>query len=155
MKSKSHDVYLEQEVLSAAPQKLQLLLIETAIRQVNKTALLWEQSQDTEAGQAIVRTQEIMTQLLAGLDADRTKPLVNRVAAVYSFIIRSLAKAYLQRDQAALNDALRLLNIERETWQQVCQQLGNRKPTLSPVAPHFAHPGGIRHESAAGFSLEA
>ncbi|HZZ26851.1 MAG TPA: flagellar export chaperone FliS [Pirellulales bacterium] len=155
MSSTSREKYLEQEVLSAPPQKLQLLLIEAAIRQITKARLLWSQPQTAAAGQAIVRAQGMLTQMLAGLHPDRSQPLVRRVAAVYSFVIKSLAKAYLQQNEEALADALRVLEIERETWRQVCQELGNQKPT-SIAAPHFGHvPQGVMQTPTERLSLEA
>ncbi len=48
--------------------------------------------------------------------------LTDRVAAVYAFIFRRLVEAGYRRDEAKLADAIRLLEIERETWQRVCQQ---------------------------------
>jgi flagellar protein FliS len=156
MSTINRDQYLEHEVLSAPPQKLQLLLIEAAIRQGKKAQHLWSQSQDVAARQALVRAQEIVTQMLAGLQADRTHPLVRRVAAVYSFIIRGLAKAYLQHDEPSLTDAIRILEIERETWRQVCQQLANRQTAPIAPRPHFSHlPAGLNHEKTPGLSLEA
>jgi flagellar secretion chaperone FliS len=156
MNSTSREQYLEQEVLSASPQKLQLLLVEGAIRQAKKAQLLWAQSQDTTARQSIVRAQEIVTQMLAGLQSDRSQPLVRCMAAIYSFIIKALAKGYLQRDELSLAKALRVLEIERETWRQVCQQLSNQKSTGSIAAPHIGHlPQGIIHEHFDRFSWEA
>jgi flagellar secretion chaperone FliS len=156
MSFSGRDHYLEQEILSASPQKLQLLLIEGAIRQANKAQLFWLQSQDSQARQAIVRAQEIVAQMLAGLQSDRSQILVRRVAAVYSFIIKSLAKAYLQHDERALAEALQILEIERETWRQVCQQFNNQKSSGRTAAPHFSHlPNAVRHEISGGLSLEA
>ena len=48
--------------------------------------------------------------------------LTDRVAAVYAFIFRRLVEAGYGRDEAKLADAIRLLEIERQTWQEVCQQ---------------------------------
>ena len=48
------------------------------------------------------------------------------MAAVYAFIFRRLVEAGYRRDEGKLADAIRLLEMERETWQQVCQQ------TVSP-----------------------
>jgi flagellar protein FliS len=156
MSSTGRDHYLEHEILSAAPQKLQLLLIEAAIRQAKKAQHFWSQSQDTAARQALVRAQEIVAQMLAGIQPDQSQPLVRRVVAVYSFIIRALAKAYLQHDKLSLADALRVLEIERQTWQQVCQQLSNRQTASSAPPPHISHlPGRLSQEKTQGVSLEA
>jgi flagellar secretion chaperone FliS len=155
MSRPSHEHYLEQEVLSAAPQKLQLLLIEAAIRQAKRAQQFWS-SQPSAASRALVQAQEIMTQLLHGLSADRSQPLVKRVAAVYAFIIRALAGAYLRRDEAALIDALRIMEIERETWRQVCQQLASHAGSTTTRAPHFGQAASpSTAESTTGLSWEA
>ena len=44
------------------------------------------------------------------------------MAAVYAFIFRRLVEAGYRQDEAKLADAIRLLEIERQTWQRVCQQ---------------------------------
>ena len=97
--------------------------------------------------------QAIVIQLLSGLSRDRSQPLVDRVAAVYAFIVRELAKAHLQRDHAALEGVLRVLEVERETWWQVCQQLSGQETAKNPAAPHFAQTAAMLDGSS--FSLDA
>jgi flagellar secretion chaperone FliS len=150
----SRHKYLEHEVLSAAPQKLQLLLIEGAIRHTQRAKMLWHENSEA-AGEAIVRAQEIVAQLLAGLSPDRSQQLVGRLAAVYTFVFRTLTAAHLQQTEQSLDDALRVLEIERETWRQVCQQLGTDRTEISPGAPHFGmSPTTADCESTSGIFFE-
>ncbi len=94
--------------------------------------------------------QEIVAQLLAGLAPDRRPPLLRKVAAVYTFVFRSLAIAHLQQNEKSLDDALRVLEIERETWRDVCQHLGSELG-----APHFAKPNApADQESSSRVSFE-
>ena len=97
---------------------------------------LWQENPEA-VGEAIVRAQEIVAKLLSGLTPDRHPPLVNKVAAVYTYIFRALAIAHLQRHEKSLDDAIRVLEIERDTWRQVCQQLGSEPGNTSPASPHF------------------
>jgi flagellar protein FliS len=146
--------YLEHEVLSAAPQKLQLLLIEGAIRHTQRAKMLWRANSEA-AGEAIVKAQEIVAQVLAGLSPDRGQPLAGRLAAVYTFVFRTLTAAHLQQTEQSLDDALRVLEIERETWRQVCQQLGIDRAEASPAAPHFGNSlGQSDREATSGVSFE-
>ena len=149
----SHEKYREHETLSAPPQKLQLLLIEAALRQGHRVKQHWAQADDDAARKAIQRMQAIVIQLLSGLSRDRSQPLVDRVAAVYAFIVRELAKAHLQRDHSALEGVLRVLEVERETWWQVCQQLSGQETAKNPAAPHFAQTAAMLDGSS--FSLDA
>ena len=146
--------YLATEVMTAAPQKLQLMLIEAAIRFGERARGYWAMHRDEEAGEALSRCQEIVAELIGGLNFQDSSPLVRRVAGVYLFIYRALIMAHTRRDEAKLSEALSVLAVESETWRQVCNKLGS---TVGPEAPHLGmnvaadHPGG----AATRMSLEA
>jgi flagellar protein FliS len=123
--------YLATEVNTAAPQKLQLMLIEGAIRFGQQAAALWRQQRDDEAGEAIIRCQQIVAQLLAGLRREDQAELSRQMAGVYVFILNSLIEAHLNRDEQKLADALSVLAEEQITWRAVCQKLGTRSVNSS------------------------
>ena len=146
--------YLATQVMTAAPQKLQLMLIEAAIQAARRAQDLLAGGWSHDVSAALQRSQTIVAQLLAGMAPHRDDPLVDRVSAVYSFIYRSLLLAGLKRDARALADALSILEIERETWQQVCRQIGATRPR-----PHvrFGTPpaADTLEENESGWSFEA
>ena len=134
-----HETYFANEVLTATPQKLHLMLIEAAIRLGNQTLEHWREGRDTQASESIVRCQRILAEMLKGLRPKQMPELVGKVASVYIFLYRSFVQAQLQRDPVQLNDALRVLEIERETWRKVCEQLGSRQSPSSFIsAPHVS-----------------
>lgn len=121
------DNYLRTEVMTATPQKLQLMLIEAALRFGHQAQLAWDESRDDAATEALVRSQQIVTELLCGLNPDGDPELIRRAASVYLFIFRSLTTAQMQRDARRLADALRVLEEERDTWREVCDKLGTER----------------------------
>jgi flagellar protein FliS len=123
MNSAAREDYLTNEIMTATPQKLQLMLIEAALRQSQKTRALWQERKEAEAGEAIVRAQEIVTQLLAGVKPDADVRLARQIVGVYGFVFRTLVAAHLQHSDKKLAEAISILEIERETWRQVCQKL--------------------------------
>jgi flagellar protein FliS len=125
MTSDATHEYLANQVLTAPPQKLQLLLIEAAIRRGEQVRRDWARGADEAASEGLLRCQEIVAQLLSGLSPDRSHPLVRQVAALYTFVFRSLVRAHLRRDEKALGEALAVLAVERQTWQDVCARLGD------------------------------
>jgi flagellar biosynthetic protein FliS len=155
MQQPTRDEYLTQEIRTASPQKLQLLMIDAAIRHAQRAKQFWAQLDDEQAGHAILRSQEIVAHLLAGLSIQSGLPLVRRIAAIYTFLIRSLTKAHLERDQEALNNVLRVLEIERETWQQVCQSNAGRSAHLAPTSPHFPLTTAVDADTMSQFSWHA
>ncbi|HEY5312409.1 MAG TPA: flagellar export chaperone FliS [Pirellulales bacterium] len=125
------ETYLAGEVFAAPPQKLQLMLIEAAIRLARLAEQHWNAGEHRAGATAVSRCQEIMVELLSGLRPDNMPELVSRVAGVYMFIYRSLVAAMRNRDPRKLADAVQVLEMERETWRQVCSALAS---SSEPVA---------------------
>jgi flagellar protein FliS len=118
--------YLATEVLTAAPQKLQLMLIEGALRFGQQARSLWRDGRNDEAGEAIIRCQQIVAQLLAGLKREDQAELSRQISGIYVFVLNSLIAAHLNRDEQKLADALSVLAEEQATWRAVCQVLGTQ-----------------------------
>jgi flagellar protein FliS len=164
--------YLETDVFTATPQRLQLMLIDGAIRFVARTRLLWQEGKNDQACESLIRAQQIVTQLLAALN-DRIDPkLTCRVASIYLFVFRTLVDANLHRDVAKLDEVSRVLEIERETWRQLCEKLGSttgaagdgldlnshrvdKSPAQTPAFPHLASDSLLLGDMPSGLSLEA
>lgn len=124
----TRDHYLVTEVMTATPQKLQLMLIEAALRFGHQALAMWQEGRDDDALESLIRCQQIVTELLCGLNPELNPELVRRVAGVYLFIFRGLTAAQLERDTKRLADALAILEVERETWREVCEKLGSTRP---------------------------
>jgi flagellar protein FliS len=117
--------YLYTEVMTATPQKLQLMLIEAALRSAHQARQHWAQEREEAASLALMRSQNILTELLATLNPHSDELVEQRVVASYMFVYRSLIAANLQHSEDQLDAALRVLEVERETWRLVCSDLGS------------------------------
>lgn len=129
MQTSARENYLVTQTLTAPPQKLQLMLIEGAIRAARLARQMWQSGDAAAASEALIRAQEIVSSLMAGLKPDVAPDLVRRVAAVYAFVHRRLIEANLRHDEAKLDDAVRVLQEERKTWQEVCATVGAERPS--------------------------
>ena len=157
MPSSPGENYLETDILTATPQKLQLMLIEGALNRIERVRAHWQAGENDRANEELICAQEIITELMAGLNRQASPELVKKIAAIYIYIFRCLLDAGLGRDETKLDEAIRVLDVERETWQQVCRevvssQLSEAHKPNSPPAPHIgmadvAQPGS--------FSIEA
>lgn len=125
-------VYLETQIATATPQKLRLMLIEGAIRHANAALEHWEQGRNEDGLASITRCRAIAAELLEGVRNDGTE-LTQRVIAIYTFLFETLHEAEFQRDVTRLADVLKVLQEERITWKQVCQD----HPEAPQAAPRF------------------
>lgn len=125
MPASARENYLSTMVLTAPPQKLHLMLIDAAIRFTEQTRQQW-QAGEREAGfHSLMRAQRIVTELLTSLNREASPSLVGKMAGVYLFIFRSLSGASVSRSCEKLDDALRVLQTERETWHLLCERLAD------------------------------
>lgn len=124
--------YLESQVLTATPQKLRLMLIEAALGAARQALNYWNENLDPQATLALIRCREIVSELLAAVKPDDSE-LTRIVAGIYLFLFKTLAEAQLHRDPAKVDQAIMVLEIERETWREVCEQM-----PAAPVAENAA-----------------
>ena len=151
MEQPASDNYLLTSLRTAPPQKIHLMLIEGAIRFCRRATEQRQAGLPDEALGSLVRAQEIVAQLLADLDAQ--SPLARRLADVYQFVYVTLSSACRQLDAKLIDDAVRVLEVERETWRQVCQRLPDAAPPQRVPPPLWASPSA--NENQTGFSVEA
>jgi len=125
MQTDTRDIYLEMQVNSATPQKLRLMLIEGAIRFARQTQALWREAA-LEAGlESLIRSRDIISELISSVEADAS-PLARQVNGLYVYLFSALTEAQQTRDEHQLAAVIRVLEEERETWRQLCEQLPDR-----------------------------
>ncbi|MDR2642397.1 MAG: flagellar export chaperone FliS [Planctomycetaceae bacterium] len=117
--------YLQAEVATATPQKLQLLLVEAAIKNIHRTKQAWQESRYDVGVETLTIAQDIISEILCSLDMEGNPAIAKQLASIYLFIFRRLAEGGMWHDETKLDDALRVLNSERETWRQVCDKFGS------------------------------
>jgi len=127
MSTVARNDYLETEVMTAAPQKLQLLLVEAAIRKTQLCKSCWESGDNDTATEAIIRAQQIVTEVVCSLKVDGEDEVVRKMAGVYLFVFRTLARAQLEHEPRLLDEAIEVLEVERETWREVCKKFGTKR----------------------------
>jgi len=151
MEGSVRNQYLSTAVMTATPQKLQLLLVEAAIRSCEKARNHWSRNDREAACEALVHAQECVAELLGALNRDGPASLVGKMASVYLFVFNRLVGANNSNDEAMLDDALKVLQMERDTWRQVCEQVG----VTEDAAECPAHQIGDRPAPAAPVDLTA
>ena len=111
----SQEAFLRQEIESATPAKLRFLLLQKAHGLTLVIQDLWRQGKHSEADQWVLRVQDIITELLAGV-VDPTHELAGITSDLYIFMSKLIAAVSIDRDSEALLNVSEILEIELETW---------------------------------------
>lgn len=169
MDDQSRSTYLETEVMTATPQRLRLMLIEGALRFVSQAQEHWHAGRDEAARGSLAKCRAILAESLGTIRTD-VSPVAIEVQDLYVFLLKTTLEVGQSRDLDGLASIIRLLQIERETWRQVCFQMpesptghsfgkrpevtaANSAPIPSTLAPHVG-PLAAQNEPG-GFCLDA
>jgi len=121
------DSYLENQILTATPQKLQHMLVCGAIRFARQARAAWKEGHDDAAGEALVRCRRIITEILANIRSDTGGP-ADRTSSLYTYLFQTLTMISLNRAAAELDDVIKVLEIEEDTWRELCEKLPEAPP---------------------------
>jgi len=145
--------YLESRVLTAPPHRLQLMLIEGAIRFGRLAEKELQQGNQVAASLPLMRALDILGELLAGA-REKKGDLNTKVADLYWYLFRRFSEVKINGDAAILSEALNLLDYERQTWKLVCDKLSGSETAPSTI-PAPAFDTARTAATKTGFSFEA
>ncbi|HSU69797.1 MAG TPA: flagellar export chaperone FliS [Tepidisphaeraceae bacterium] len=132
--------YLRTRVLTATPEQLQLMLYDGAIRFAEQARPALEARNWEVSHVALTRAQKIMTELTSSLRHDVAADMCGRLAGLYNFVYRKLVEANVNHQVEPLDDALRILRYQRETWALLMEQLGKQKAATAAKNVNFPEP---------------
>lgn len=156
MSSADPNAYFVNEVFTASPQKLRLMLIDGCIRYLNETKEHWNTNRFDLGGESIDRARAIVTELISSINRDALPEITTRLVDLYAYVFKALVDAGLTHDQKMIDDVLRVLLIERDTWKIICETMSAQHMP----APHINHarhaaPIDLATDYQGGFSVEA
>ena len=120
--------YLKNSVMTASAEQLHLMLLDGAIRFALRGREAIEAGDIEAMFNSLERAQRIVLELSNGLRREINPELVDRMAALYAFIFRRLVDANMQRDTQGVDDAVRILRHQRETWALLIEKLKKELP---------------------------
>ena len=130
--TKASQEYLRNAVMTASPEQLQLMLFDGAIK-FTRVGIEGLENEDFEqAFNGFERTQRIVLQMINGLNRDINPDLVDQMRSLYHYIYRCVIEAGLHRDIAQAEDALRILQHQRETWSLLLKKLAAERSSTAP-----------------------
>ena len=123
----SADAYLKTRVLTASPEQLRLMLLDGAIKFARQARACLE-SKDHEASyEGFSQARAIVMELIVTIDPEPAPDLAAGVQSVLSFIFSEMVEASMSKDASRMDEPIRLLEYERETWALFIEQLSRER----------------------------
>jgi len=108
--------YKNQQIMTASPQELTLMLYNGAIRFASESIIALENGDLGKSHAANLRAQNIVQEFMCTLDMQYE--LSQQWAALYEYINYRLIQANIKKDKEMLIEAKGLLTELRDTWHQ-------------------------------------
>ncbi len=127
--------YLRNAVMTASPEQLHLMLYDGAIRFARQARQALAERDFESSCESLLRAQQLILEMESALRPEVNANLCEQVGALYRFVYSRLIDANMKRDVKAVEEALRILEHQRETWRMLIEKTRGEK---SP--PSGGHP---------------
>lgn len=117
MYSNGYNIYKNNTVNYASKEQLLLMLVEGAVKfcKIGRQAIV--DKNITKAHDALVRTQDIFTELMISLDKTAGEWAV-QMFNVYAFIKEKLVEANMKKSVEIIDEILPLIEDINDTWKE-------------------------------------
>lgn len=129
----SVDAYRQTRVKTASPGRVIVMLYDEAIRQLDMAVELLDQKtrQLDKVNNAVVKAQDIVTELMVSLDMEQGQEIAQNLFRLYLFFNDQLMTANLDKDPGPMKNVRRLLAELRDAWKQI----ESSAPAGTPASP--------------------
>lgn len=119
--------YLRNKVMTATPEQLQMMLFDGVVRFCEQARPALAAKQYEKSFDLIAKAQKIVIELQSSLKHDIDRDLCGKLAAIYVYVYKQLVQASVKHDMGALDEAIKRLKFQRETWEMLLNQISQSK----------------------------
>jgi len=138
--------YKETTIKTAGQGQLIVMLYDEAVKQLTKAAELLESNKGNKKdpgkieliSKAIMKTEEILTELMVSLDFDQGGEISKNLFSLYTWFNRELVEANISRDTNRILRVKDMLADLRNTWSTIASQAPAEKHNREAVGLDIA-----------------
>lgn len=119
------NAYKRQQIMTAAPEELTLMLYNGAIRFVTESILAIDKKETAKAHNSNMRAQSIVRELM--LTTDMKQEISQKWLLLDEYILHCLIQGNIKKDTIQLEEAKGLLIGFRDAWSQAMKQVRSDK----------------------------
>lgn len=131
--------YFRNKVMTAPPEELRLLLIEGCIRFLRTGREGLEQKNYEKVYESFTNARNILVELMSSLKHDIAPEVCANLESIYTYVFKRVTEGSFEKNLAKIDEAIALMEYDRETWLQLIEKLAVQKQGTPPgVSGHVA-----------------
>lgn len=133
--NQAYNAYRDTNVKTASQGRLIVLLYEGAVKQLTLANSMFDENgklpvRSIEAfGKAILKAQEIITELQVSLDMEKGGEIAKNLMSLYIFFNKELTETNISKDQKRLEPIMKMISDLCESWRQAAASSANAPQT--------------------------
>ena len=133
--------YQKNEVETASPEKILILLYDGAIQFLNKAKIAMEQKNIPEIHNNIIGCENILLEFINTVDVENGGDFAIRIQALYQYFYNTLVQANIKKDESKIDEVLRHLVELRATWKQAIAMANSQKAAVAAGSDSSSYEG--------------
>lgn len=122
--------YQKNQVETATPEQILILLYDGAIQFLNKAKLAIAEGNSDQINYNIFACQKIILEFMNTLDMEKGGSLADNLYSLYEYFYKTLSMVNITKDMHKVNEVLKHLKSLRDTWQKAIN-LANAKKEVN------------------------
>lgn len=123
--ARSAEVYRQQQVMTATPEALTLMLYNGAIKFINESIEASKKKQYEKANTSCIKAQNIISEFRLTLKMEYE--ISKNLLALYNYAYDRLVEGNMNEDITKLEEAKDILSELRDAWAQAMKAVKNEK----------------------------
>src|SRR6056297_144285 len=129
------NAYRETHIKTASQGKIIIMLYDESLRQLDTAIRLLKDNtrEYDKVNSAILRAQDMVTELMVSLDFDKGGDIAQGLFSLYMFFNRQMMEANMKKDPKLLKTVRGQLAELREAWDQIINKNGQGRQSSGGV----------------------
>ena len=123
--ARTAEVYRQQQVMTATPEALTLMLYNGAIKFINESIDATQNKEHEKANTSCIKAQNIVTEFRLTLKMEYE--ISQNLLALYNYVYDRLVEGNLNEDVTKLEEAKNILSELRDAWAQAMKNVKTEK----------------------------
>lgn len=152
MANNPYQKYKNTQIETSNQEKLLLMLYDGALNFLKQAKKGLKNNDYETTNNFLVKTQDIINELMATLDMERGGEIAQNLEALYDYMNRRLIEANINKEVEQIEEVEDMLKELRETWNQAIQKLKKQqsKQMNSNPQPQVNVPDSRQQRSVSG-----